>query len=43
MKIFARSSEKIDEILPNNAPEWIVERYEALVSSCSAPATATAE
>lgn len=34
VKIFARSSEKIDEILPDNAPEWIVERYEALVSSC---------
>ena len=33
-KIFARSSEKIDEILPDNAPEWIVERYETLVSSC---------
>ena len=39
-KIFARSSEKIDEILPDNAPEWIVERYEALVSSCGVP-TAT--
>ena len=38
VKIFARSSEKIDEILPDNAPEWIVERYEALVSSCGAPA-----
>ncbi|MCB1349229.1 MAG: CvpA family protein [Paracoccaceae bacterium] len=37
-KIFARSSEKIDEILPDNAPEWIVERYETLVSSCGAPA-----
>ncbi len=42
VKIFARSSEKIDEILPNNAPEWIVERYEALVSSCDAPAAAPA-
>ena len=41
VKIFARSSEKIDEILPDNAPEWIVERYEALVSSCG-PATLTA-
>ena len=40
VKIFARSSEKIDEILPDNAPEWIVERYEALVSSCGVP-TAT--
>ena len=41
-KIFARSSEKIDEILPDNAPEWIVERYEALVSSCGVPTAAPA-
>ncbi len=43
VKIFARSSEKIDEILPNNAPEWIVERYEDLVSSCGTPAATTTQ
>ncbi|HCQ65054.1 MAG TPA: colicin V production CvpA [Rhodobacteraceae bacterium] len=43
VKIFARSSEKIDEILPNNAPEWIVERYENLVSSCGTPAATTTQ
>lgn len=43
VKIFARSSEKIDEILPNNAPEWIVERYEALVSTCDAPVAETGQ
>ncbi len=36
--VFARSAEMIDDVLPDNAPEWVVERYEALVSSCAAPA-----
>ncbi|PIE08556.1 MAG: colicin V production CvpA [Rhodobacterales bacterium] len=35
--VFARSAERIDEYLPDNAPEWFKERYEALVSSCNAP------
>ncbi|MCB1337191.1 MAG: CvpA family protein [Maritimibacter sp.] len=34
-KIFARSSDKLDETIPNNAPEWIVARYEALVGVCT--------
>ena len=35
-KIFARTSGKIDEQIPEDAPGWIVERYETLVSSCTA-------
>ena len=41
-KIFARASGRIDENIPDDAPGWIVERYEALVSSCGAP-TGTAD
>lgn len=35
-KIFARTSGKIDESIPDDAPGWIVERYETLVSTCTA-------
>jgi membrane protein required for colicin V production len=35
-KIFARTSDKIDEQIPDDAPGWIVQRYEDLVSSCTA-------
>lgn len=34
-KIFARTSDKIDEQIPDDAPGWIVDRYEDLVSTCS--------
>lgn len=34
-KIFARSQERINESLPDDAPGWIVNRYMALVSSCN--------
>ncbi len=34
-KIFARSQETINERIPDDAPGWIVERYEALVSTCT--------
>ncbi len=34
-KIFARTSGKIDEQIPEDAPGWIVARYETLVSSCT--------
>ncbi len=33
-KIFARTQERINESIPENAPGWIVDRYTALVSSC---------
>ncbi|SES16276.1 membrane protein required for colicin V production [Tranquillimonas rosea] len=32
--IFARSQDTIDEQIPEDAPGWIVRRYEQLVSSC---------
>jgi membrane protein required for colicin V production len=35
-KVFARTSGKIDEQIPEDAPGWIVERYETLVSTCTA-------
>lgn len=34
-KIFARASGKIDEQIPDDAPGWIVGRFENLVSSCT--------
>lgn len=42
-KIFARTSDKIDETIPEDAPGWIVERYETLVSSCTAAGPGTGE
>ena len=35
-KIFARTQASINEQIPEDAPGWIVERYEALVSTCTA-------
>ena len=35
-KIFARASGKIDEQIPDDAPGWIVQRYEQLVGNCGA-------
>lgn len=37
-KVFASFQGGIDESIPDDAPGWIVGRYEALVSSCGAPA-----
>lgn len=34
--IFARAQDDIDDRMPEDAPGWIVSRYEELVSSCSA-------
>jgi len=33
-KIFARTQTNIDEQIPDDAPGWIVQRYEELVSGC---------
>ena len=33
-KIFARTQTSIDEQIPEDAPGWIVQRYEQLVGSC---------
>jgi len=35
-KIFARVQSSIDERIPENAPGWIVQRYEQLVGDCGA-------
>ena len=37
-KIFARTQDRINEQIPEDAPGWIVGRYEALVGSCTANA-----
>ena len=34
-KVFARSQDRLDDNLPSDAPGWITERYEALVSTCT--------
>ncbi|OCX67146.1 colicin V production CvpA [Thioclava sp. SK-1] len=36
-KVFARMSLSMDEQMPEDAPGWIVARYENLVASCPAP------
>lgn len=36
VRVFDRSQSKIDESLPEDAPGWITQRYEALVSTCTA-------
>jgi membrane protein required for colicin V production len=33
-KVFARSEGRLNEQLPEDAPSWIVSRYEGLVSQC---------
>ena len=35
-RIFARSEARIDERIPDEAPGWIVERFETLVDTCNA-------
>ncbi|WP_371169735.1 CvpA family protein [Aliiroseovarius sp. 2305UL8-7] len=37
-KIFARTQDRINEQIPEDAPGWIVGKYEELVNSCTAPA-----
>ena len=36
-KIFASAQDALNDSIPENAPDWIVERYEQLVGSCGAP------
>lgn len=36
-KVFSRLSGQMDETVPQDAPGWIVARYESLVSKCAAP------
>ncbi len=35
--VFERLSASIDEAIPEDAPSWIVQRYEDLVGACGAP------
>jgi membrane protein required for colicin V production len=37
-KVFSRMSGQMDDTMPDDAPGWIVARYEELVSKCTAPA-----
>jgi membrane protein required for colicin V production len=38
-KVFASFQGSLNETIPEDAPGWIVGRYESLVASCGAPAT----
>jgi membrane protein required for colicin V production len=38
-KVFASFQNNIDDTIPSDAPGWIVARYEALTSSCTAQST----
>ncbi|MFN7222703.1 MAG: CvpA family protein [Paracoccaceae bacterium] len=38
-KVFASFQANIDESIPQDAPGWIVSRYNELTTACSAPAT----
>ena len=40
-KIFASFQSNIDAAVPNDAPNWIVSRYNDLTAACTAPATQT--
>jgi membrane protein required for colicin V production len=38
-KIFASAQDSLNDSIPEDAPGWIVARYEELVGNCGAPAT----
>jgi membrane protein required for colicin V production len=38
-KVFASFQGSLNETIPEDAPGWIVSRYEELVASCGGPAT----
>lgn len=40
-KIFASFQTNIDAAVPNDAPNWILERYNGLTAACAAPSAAT--
>ncbi|MAM61164.1 CvpA family protein [Maritimibacter sp. UBA3975] len=42
-KVFARSTDNLNEQIPDDAPGWIVARYEELVSTCTADSTTPTE
>ncbi len=40
-RIFARMQDSINDTIPEDAPGWIVSRYEQLIGDCAKPATPT--
>jgi membrane protein required for colicin V production len=40
-KLFASVQDRVDEMIPSDAPGWIVQQYERLVNSCAVPADGT--
>ncbi|WP_376873742.1 CvpA family protein [Albirhodobacter sp. R86504] len=38
-KVFSRVGDRVEGTMPDDAPGWIVARYEQLISQCEAPAT----
>lgn len=43
VEIFATVQDRLNNALPESAPKWITDRYEALVGSCGAAQPATGE
>lgn len=41
-KVFARTQDRINESIPSDAPGWVIERYESMVSVCIEPADSDA-
>jgi len=41
-RIFARMQDSINDTIPEDAPAWIVSRYEQLIGDCGKPATPAA-
>lgn len=41
-KVFAQVSEAVNDQIPDEAPGWLVQRYEDLVGACDAPTAAPA-
>jgi membrane protein required for colicin V production len=39
-KVFAQVSASVNEQIPDEAPGWLVQRYEDLVGACDAPTVA---
>ena len=35
-KLFASVQDRVDDLIPSDAPGWIVQQYERLVNSCDA-------
>ncbi len=42
-RLFASVQDRVDEMIPDDAPGWIVQQYERLVDSCDAPADGTVQ